>query len=219
MLTALLEAFTREIGQEEAVGAIVLCSLERPLDEAILHSQSLGPYHRGKPGEWSHTFLIAGPWAAEHTPILDCTIRDPKTGAVDWNEDLLDVLRGGIANSGGIYAGLAKDYDDPRIHPVAIKWLPSLTPEQRAAIVTAAMAIQSQDYHYDVPGLLRELLRLLTQIPVPAGNRLLFCSGFCQKAYRAALGLQGNFTDQVADEDTTPDDLWYSPLGEGYRIR
>jgi len=40
MLTALLEAFTREIGQEEVVGAIVLCSLERPLDEAILHSQS-----------------------------------------------------------------------------------------------------------------------------------------------------------------------------------
>jgi hypothetical protein len=72
MMTALLEAFTKEIGEEQVVGAIVLCSLERPIDEAIRHSQSLGPYHRGKPGEWSHTFLIAGPFAAEHTPILDC---------------------------------------------------------------------------------------------------------------------------------------------------
>jgi len=117
MLTPLLEAFTREIGKEQVVGAIILCSLERPIDEAVRHSQSLGPYHRGKPGEWSYTFLIAGPYAAENTPILDCTIRDPKTGAVDWNEDLLDVLRTGIANSGGIYAGLAKDYDDPRGPP------------------------------------------------------------------------------------------------------
>ncbi len=219
MLTPLLDVFTKEIGEEQIVGAIVLCALERPIDDGIRHAQSLDPYHRGKPGEWSHTFLIAGPYAGENTPILDCTIRDPKTGGVDWNPDLLDVLRTGIAHSGGIYAGLAKDYDDPRVHPVAIKWLPSLSKEQRVAIVAAATAIKSEGYHYDVPGLVRELLRLLTQIPVPAGKRLLFCSGFCQKAYRAALGPQGDFTDKAVDEDTTPDDLWYSPLGEGYRIR
>ncbi len=219
MLTPLLQAFTKEIGEEQLVGAIVLCALERPIDDGIRDALGLDPYHRGKAGEWSHTFLIAGPYAGDQTPILDCTIRDPKTGGVDWNPGLLDILRTGISRSGGIYSGVARDYDDPRVHPVAIKWLPSLTKEQRAAIVTAAKAIQSEGYHYDVPGLVRELLRLLTEITVPAGKRLLFCSGFCQKAYRAALGKKGDFTDKAKDEDTTPDDLWYSRLGEGYRIK
>ena len=219
MLTQLLEAFTTEIGEEQLVGAIVLCALERPIDDGIRDAQALDPYHKGTPAEWSHTFLIAGPFAGDQTPILDCTIRDPKTGGIDWSPDLLEVLRIGISRSGGIYSGLARDYDDPRVHPVAIKYLPSLTPDQRASIVTAGTALQSEGYHYDVPGLVRELLRLLTHISVPAGKRLLFCSGFCQKAYRAALGNQGDFTDKALDEDTTPDDLWFSPLGEGYRIR
>jgi hypothetical protein len=217
MLTRLLEAFAREIGEEQLVGAIVLCALERPVDDGIREALSLDAYHPGEPGQWSHTFLIAGPYAGENTPILDCTIRDSKTGGIDWNPDLLDVLRTGISQSGGIYAGLARDYDDPRVHPVAIKYVPSLTKEQRASIVAAAMAIKEEGYHYDVPGLVRELLRLLTEISIPAGRRLLFCSGFCQKVYRSALGKRGDFTDKAVDEDTTPDDLWYSPLGRGYR--
>jgi|ERR1700693_127911 len=219
MLTATLDAFAKEVGEGQLLGAIVFCSLERPIDDLIRHSLSLGPYHRGAAGEWSHTFLIAGPYAARRTPILDCTIRDSKTGGVGWNENLLDVLRTGIANSGGIYAGFAEDYDDPRIHPVAVKWLPALAPADREAIVAAANELKNQGYHYDIPGLIREFVRLLTQIPVPAGKRLLFCSGFCQKAYRSALGPAGDFTDKVSDEDTTPDDIWYSPVGEAYRIR
>ena len=76
-----------------------------------------------------------------------------------------------------------------------------------------AEKLKRQGYHYDLPGLVRELARLLTGIKVASGRRLLFCSAFCQLAYRSPLGPKGDFVPTIATEDTTPDDIWYSALG------
>jgi hypothetical protein len=68
-------------------------------------------------------------------------------------------------------------------------------------------------YTYDLPGLLRELVRLMTGIIIPPGPKQMFCSAFNQAAYRRALGPLGDFNHRVADADMTPDDIWYSALG------
>jgi hypothetical protein len=198
-------------------GAVVLVALDRPIDHLIQQAQGLGPYHRGEKSPWSHTFLLADAFSGPSTPILDCTIRDPQ-GKIAWNERLDEVLRTGIAKSGGIYAGRVEDYDDPRTTAMGVKVLFDLTPSERDSIVSEGTALQAQGYHYDIPGLVRELVRLLTGIAVPPGKKLLFCSAFCQAAYRNALGDKGDFAPKVPTADTTPDDIWYSALGNGVRF-
>ena len=56
----------------------------------------------------------------------------------------------------------------------------------------------------DLPGLLRELLRLLTGIVIPPGAKRLFCSSFLQAVYRLGLGAKGDFNAGLVDANTTP---------------
>ncbi|KAA0250601.1 MAG: hypothetical protein EDX89_22635 [Acidobacteria bacterium] len=215
-LSTFLQQIATESGPERLKGAVVLAALDRPIDDLIRQAQGLGPYHRGKPSPWSHTFLIADVYSGPATPILDCTIRDSQ-GRVAWDEKLDEVLKTGIARSGGIYTGRIDDYDDPRVTAVGVKCIFDLSAEDRDAIVAAGRALQAEGYHYDIPGLLRELVRLLMGIEIPPGEKLLFCSGFCQAAYRNALGARGDFAPEIATADTTPDDIWFSPLGNGVK--
>lgn len=215
-LSSFLQSLATQSGADKLKGAIVLVALDRPIDHLIQQAQGLGPYHRGEKSPWSHTFLVADVFSGPATPILDCTIRDAQ-GKIEWDEKLEEVLRTGIATSGGIYTGRVDDYDDPRTTALGVKCLFDLTPAERDAIVAEAKHLQSEGYHYDIPGLVRELIRLLTGIAVPPGEKLLFCSAFCQAAYRSALGDKGDFTPKVATADTTPDDIWFSPLGNGAR--
>jgi hypothetical protein len=212
-LTDLLELLASGQGADALEGAIVLARLNRPIDELIANALGLGPYHPGKPSPWSHTFLIAEPFRGSGTKILDCTIRTDD-GKIDWNGDLLEILGKGIDKNGRIYDGTVGDYDDPRITKWGVKWIPVLAAHQRSAIVSAAKHLQAKGYHYDVPGLVRELVRLLTGIAVPVGKKLLFCSAFVQTAYRAAGA--GDFAVGTAGADVTPDDIWYSTVGQGF---
>lgn len=213
-LSAFLEQVASQSGADRLKGTIVLVALDRPIDHLIRQAQGLGPYHRGRPSPWSHTFLISDVFAGPATPILDCTIRDSE-GRIAWDEKLEDVLKTGIAKSGGIYTGRVDDYDDPRVTAFGVKCIFDLAPEDRDAVVTEAWRLHADGYHYDIPGLMRELVRLLTGIEIPPGKKLLFCSGFCQAAYREALGDRGDFAPKIATADTTPDDIWFSPLGNG----
>ncbi len=210
-----LDRLLPEIGPDSLRGAIVFLSLDREIDRFIQLAMGLGPYHPGRESPWSHTVLIADAYRGRGTPILDCTIRTPE-GAIAWNESLEDVLKTGITQSGGIYDGCLSDYDDPRVTAFGLKIVQELDADQRQRVVTEARTLQADGYHYDIPGLLRELARLLTGIPIPAGEHLLFCSAFCQAAYRNALGDAGDFQPKVRTEDSTPDDLWYSSLGVGF---
>jgi hypothetical protein len=212
-LTDLLSLLASGQGADALEGSIVVARLKRPVDDLISSAMGLGPYHPGKPSPWSHTFLIAEPFHGPGTKILDCTIRTPD-GRIDWNDDLVAILSKGIDKNGGIYDGVVSDYDDPRITNWGIKWVPTLSSDQRGAIVAAGRHLQAKGYHYDIPGLLRELIRLLTGIPIPVGDKLLFCSAFVQTAYRAAGA--GDFAPGIASADVTPDDLWFSTVGQGF---
>lgn len=214
IVSSFLQSLAAESGPEGLKGAVVLVALDRPIDNMIQHALALGTYHRGEKSPWSHTFLVADSFSGPATPILDCTIRDAQ-GKIAWNGKLDEVLKTGIAKSGGIYTGRVDDYDDPRTTALGVKYLQGLTPVERGAVVTEGKKLQAAGYRYDIPGLLRELVRLLTGIDVPPGQKLLFCSGFCQAAYRNALGDRGDFAPKVPTSDTTPDDIWYSPLGIG----
>ena len=214
-LSSFLDQLAKKIGPDSLRGAIVFLSLDRDIDRFIQLAMGLGPYHPGKASPWSHTILLADAYGDETTPILDCTIRTP-AGAIAWNESLADVLKTGISKSGGIYDGKVSDYNDPRVKAFGVKVRRDLQEDQRARIVAAGKALQKQGYHYDIPGLLRELALLTTGIPIPAGYKLLFCSAFCQASYRNALGEGGNYQPGVKTEDSTPDDLWYSDLGSRF---
>ena len=98
-----------------------------------------------------------------------------------------------------------------------MKYVLGLEPAERDAIVAEALKLQAAEYQYDIPGLLRELARLLIGAEIPPGDKLLFCSGFCQAAYRNALGPKGDFAPGVLTLDTTPDTIWYSDLGNEAR--
>lgn len=211
----LLASVANQVGSATLRGGIVLAALDRPIDKLIRLALGLGPYHPGQESPWSHTFLVAGDFRGKDTPILDCTIRD-KNGKVAWDEPLTDILKDGLASAGGIYSGILGDYDDPHVTNVALKLITDLSDDDRTLILSEAEKLQAAGYHYDVPGLVRELVRLLTGISIPAGDRLLFCSAFCQTAYRNAVAIRGDFASDIRSEDVTPDDIWYSPRGTPY---
>jgi hypothetical protein len=208
-LSAFLATVAADVGAAHLKGAVVLVALQRPVDDLIRTALSLNPYHHGTESPWSHTFLIAETYSGVNTQILDCTIRSPD-GTVAWTEPLDQTLNEILHKSGGIYSGHVRDYDDARVTHVGVKLLKTLSTAQCDAIIAAATALQAGHYYYDVPGLLRELIRLLTGIAIPADPQRLFCSAFCQEAYRTALGSFGDFNPALATADITPDDIWYS---------
>lgn len=196
---------------------MVFVSLDRPLDQTIRYALALGPFHPGQPSPWSHCFLLAGPYTDGSTPILDCTIRD-QNNQIIWNSSLdedIQVLATGFAGrAGGIYAGRVDDYDNLKVLSCGVKWLPTIGRAEQDRLVAAGKSLQEQGYHYDLPGLVWELVRLLMGVEIrPPGPKLLFCSGFLATVYRNALGSDGDFAPKVASADTTPDEIWYSSLG------
>jgi len=219
-LTDFLNAAAAKLGANMLPGAVVEISLERPMDELIQQFEALGPYHRGTPGKWAHCFIVAN-YAAAGSTVLEATIRDPKTGAIIWNASVKETIEimTQPTGSGGIYESNVTDYDDPRVHPLGLKIVQGLSDAQRASIVTVGRSFLGQGYHYDIPGLFRELIRLTTGITVPSGPKLLFCSAYVQAVYRIALGEPaGNFMPStVQSTDVTPDDIWYSALGQQIR--
>jgi hypothetical protein len=209
-----VERIAARTGAEALLGANVLVGIDRPIDEAIQHALALGPYHPGRPSKWSHCFLLAESFCGPDTRILDCTIRDPHDpNKLLFTETLEDFVKMLTRPAGGIYVGHLKDYDHPKVAPMGIKFIPSLSQDQRQGIVDQGQQLRDQKYSYDIPGLLRELIRLLLGVTIPQHSHMLFCSAFNQASYRRALGAAGDFNQRLADADTTPDDIWYSSLG------
>ena len=201
-------------------GAIIFVALNRTLDHLIQHALAAGDYHRGTPSPWSHTFLLAEAYHGPTTKLIECTVRS-KDNKVIWDQDHADPIK--IIWHKDVLSGVCRgeigDYDDPRVGRWGVKWVPELLPAQRQALVADAADPKWQPYHYDFPGLLRELIRLISGgvIVPPPGQNLLFCSAFVQRVYTDVLGRDGHFAPGIRDEDTSPDDLWY-PLGLGSRI-
>jgi hypothetical protein len=197
-------------------GAIIFVALERTLDRLIQNALAAGDYHRGTPSPWSHVFLLAEPYHGPETGLVECTVRSEENKII-WDQDHADpiaILWHKDVHS-GICRGKVGDYDDNRVTRWGIKWLPELLPAQRRALVEDAEDPKWKPYHYDFPGLLRELIRLISggAIVPPAGEHLLFCSAFVQEVYMDVLGLHGHFVAGVRDDDTSPDDLWYPTVG------
>jgi hypothetical protein len=201
MLRMTLSSFLSDVakahGTKALEGAMVFAMLKRPLDELIARALMNGPYHRGKPSPWSHCFLIAEPYRGADTKILDCTIRDAQSRIV-WDASLketLDIVFESTVGkgAGGIYVAKLGDYDDARVTARGVKWLPGLGDDERAGIVAAGYQLVEDKVRYDLPGLLRELARLILGISIPAADKRLFCSAFLQRVYRTALEGLGRF--------------------------
>jgi hypothetical protein len=218
-LSAFLEKAANKFGADSLKGAVVLLSLGRPIDDLIRYCEGLDDYHFAKPSDWSHCFLIAESYSGPQTKILEASIRDDKTKAILWDTDLKEMLEIISRPSGGIYElplnYPAQGYDDSRVSPFGIKLIKSLSADDRSSIVDCGTGFLNQGYHYDLPGLFRELIRFMTGVTLPAGDKLLFCSAFVQAVYRGALGqAKGGFVEGTVESvDVTPDDIWYSKLG------
>jgi len=218
ILSEFLNDVKEQYGADALHGAMVFLMLDRPLDKLIASALAMGPYHKGKPSPWSHCFLITEPYKGPQTAILDCTIRDEQ-GNVAWETTLketLEILSGALSSKGAgdIYAAKTGDYDEPqKVTALGVRWLPGLSLEERSKLVAVGQGLQKEGYAYDLPGLIRELVRLLTGIVIPPAANRLFCSSFLQAVYRLALGDPGDFNTGLADADTTPDDIWYAPKG------
>ncbi|HEY4158176.1 MAG TPA: metallophosphoesterase [Polyangiaceae bacterium] len=212
-LSHVVEAYS----PEELEGAMVFAMLARPLDELIAQALRLGPYHPGKPSPWSHCFLIAEPYHGPSTKILDCTIRDAQ-GKVAWDTPLKEaieiIFESTVGKGAGkIYDAVVGDYDDDRVTARGLKWLPGLSAPERVAVVSAARDLQKAGVAYDLPGLVRELIRLTLGIKLPAPQNRLFCSSYLQSIYRSGLQALGDFAPGTRTADVTPDDIWYSHKG------
>jgi len=217
-LSAFLERTAAKFGPDSLTGAIVLVSLERWIDEFICCVEGLAHGHNGHSADWSHCFIIKR-YAGTDTKIFEATINDPNTGGILWNSSLQEIHAIFDGPTSGIFENCLTSplngYDDPRVHPLGVKLMhKQFTLDERKKIVECAAGFVNQGYHYDVPGLFRELIRLTTGIVLPPGDKLLFCSAYVQAVFRTAFGSAGDFAGPTAQTaDVTPDDLWFSDLG------
>ncbi len=198
-------------------GAMAFVALDRPLDQVIRHMSALGPHHPGEASPWSHCFLIAEEFHGLKTKILDCSIRDSRNRIL-WDSTLeedIDVLANGIrGREGRIYSGHVSDYDHEKVQDCGLYFLPELNAMERHKIVRVAANLQRRGYRYDLPGLVRELVRLLIGVTwKPGKRRLLFCSAFLATVYRTSLGKKWDIARGIASVDITPDEIWYSGVG------
>ena len=207
------------VGNDALQGAIILVAIDRPLDKLIQKSLALSCHHPGQPSPWSHTFLLAGPFAGANTPILDCTVRD-KDGNISFKMTLIEIIKTIVDKNGGVYSSKLCDYDIDAVHPVGVKLIPDATPAEMASIVATGLDLQKKKIHYEFLGLVRELIAMLTRIRIKPAGPDLFCSAFCQVCYRAAFGFgptsRGDFLPAVDSKDVSPDDIWFSRKGANY---
>jgi hypothetical protein len=139
----------------------------------IQHELSFGPFQRSRPSPWSHCVILAGNFAGPDKLILDYTIRDPKDPSkMAFTETAAELIAMLVKLAGRIYLERLGDYDDSRVHSVGVKHIQSLTQEQRQAIVAAGSSLSNAEYSYDISGLIRELVRLLTGIAILSGQHL-----------------------------------------------
>jgi hypothetical protein len=136
-----------------------------------------------------------------------------------WNSTLkesIEVITAGLAGKeGGIYSGHISDYDNDKILNCGICFLPDILQNQRQNLVSAGYQLQGEGYKYDLPGLVRQLVRLLTGIVIPQGEqKLLFCSAFLAMVYINVLGNQWNIVPNISPVNITPDDIWYTSPGQ-----
>ncbi len=218
-LPEFLAKFASDFTPDHLIGSILLLRLQREIDDLMSFALGLSKkYHHGHPSPWSHCVLITGPYQKDTPiPILDCTIRD-KNDKVDWTMPIEDFLSEPLNKQGRIYEGCVDDYVDKRVTLFGIKFMPDLTNNDRTDIVAEAGVLKNKGYHYDIPGLFRELARFLFDIEMPPPGDLLHCSGFCQKAYVEALGRKRGMFDLsvVYPEDATDDEIWYPDPGQRY---
>lgn len=226
-LSTFLTGVAQRYGADVLEGAMVFVMLDRHLDHAIANALSAGAFHHGTPSPWSHCFMLAEPFGGPSTRILEASIRLPD-GAMIWDDNTnlqrtLEIVAGSTVGNGvgeiydvPLHVGTTNDgYDDARVTARGIRWIPSLTPEQRRAVVAAGRGLRAENCKYDLPGLLRELPRLFAGAAIPGAPKRLFCSAFLASCYRTALGVEGDFAPGVASVDVTPDELWYSRVGVG----
>ena len=221
-LSQFLNEYSVKHGRAFTEGAMAFVALDRPLDQVIRHVLALGPHHPGEASPWSHCFLIAEQYHGRKTKILDCSIRDRRNRML-WGSTLevdIEVLAKGVQGcQGKIYSGYVSDYDNERVQACGLYFLPELTAKERHKIVRVAAAMQKRGYRYDLPGLVRELVRLLIGVTWKQGKRrLLFCSAFLATVYRTSLGKKWKIAPGIASVDITPDEIWYSGTGERERI-
>jgi hypothetical protein len=212
-----LDQVAHKHGSRALHGAIVFVMTDRPLSRWMSRMLARRRVDKSAPSPWSHCFLLAEPYRGASTRILDCSVRDAM-GRIEWEisagRALKMLLAGSIGSGiGGVYDAELGDYDNPRIMSYGIRWLPQATAFDRVQIVERALALQRDAIRFDLLGLFRTLFWLLTGIRLKPSPKRLFCSAFAQHAYRAALGNAGAFQPTVRDEDTTPDDIWFSPKG------
>jgi len=50
-LSTFLEKLAEKVGPESLTGAVVLVSLDRPIDQLIRYAEALDPNHRGQPSD------------------------------------------------------------------------------------------------------------------------------------------------------------------------
>jgi len=216
-LTEFLEKSSAKHGAAFLEGAIVFTELDRPLDQIIRQGLALGPYHPGKPAPWSHCFLLAETYHGGATKILDCSIRDDKNQII-WDSTLekdVEMLAKGLqGREGKIYSGEVSEYDHERLKNCGLYFLPKLTEQKRHEIVNVAKELQKKGYRYDLPGLVRELVRLFVGVTwEPGEDKLLFCSAFAATVYRTSLGIEWNVAPEISSADVTLDEIWYSKIG------
>jgi hypothetical protein len=214
-----LAGFAAKYGADALTGSVLLLRIKRDIDNLMSAGLGLSTKFHAGPSPWSHCVLIAGPYREDlDIPILDCTIRD-KDGNVDWKMPIEDLLSKPLDKQGDIYDGRVCDYVDRRVTQFGIKFMKDLTANDRQKIVASGRALKKKGYHYDIPGLLRVVDRLIfdpKNLPPPPKG-LLHCSGFCQKAYFDALGINGMFYPKVQwAEDATDDEIWYPKRGTRY---
>ncbi len=215
-LSELIQTIADRDGADVLPGAAVFLTQHRAIDDAICKGMAFAKYHPGRASAISHCVVLGGPWQGEKTPIYDCTIRDGKNHVMnDLDVTTVEVLQAGLWHAGGVYEGVLADYDQ-RITPIGIKYLPELDAAERQKLIDAAIALHQADppYHYDIPGLVRELAKMLFKKAPPPNKRLLYCSSFIEAVYRNALGEGASWVGtDVETADVTPDDLWYSSVG------
>jgi hypothetical protein len=208
-LSAALAAIQSNLGDEMLEGAVVFVSIDRTIDRLIQYALALGPHHPGSPSIWSHCFILLEPFTGPATRIADASIRDEHNVPIRDGE--MDLLLGAKVSS-GVCSGTIADYDNLPLTAAGVKWLPDLGPESRHSICAVAQSGRWSACRYDVGGVLRELIRLMTAgiVTIPAPENPVSSAGHVQAAYFEPTEV---LFAQIAGDAVTPDDIWYSTVG------